>query len=327
MKARRGCSGLLLTGARRGAEFACDGSYCRARRCEISAEQTQLAAGISRVSMPEMTKRILSRFARSLQPPCRDRRDYRAGPCLRHDHRARGDEDAAFGGSIRARRTGDATNCKIILTEVTALETIRDGIAYPTTVKKAGSIVAFTVGLSRLSTNSATAKADIHFLDQTYGGTTQLAVTVLAPAGAKKLRQWKVVASSTIFHVQPYLGEVVQLPLQTSLPVQRGDVVALTTPTWAPVRCRSNFPAAKQSPAPTEPLGQLHPSRGHLAGPADGQAGRATVTKCDYFRARRVEYTATEITTPGRALISGIGSRADRQVSGYQARDAEPAVG
>src|SRR5262249_47728278 len=46
-----------------------------------------------------------------------------------------------------------ATGCTIVLTESTALETIRDSVAYPTTVKKAGMIVAFTIGLSKLDTN------------------------------------------------------------------------------------------------------------------------------------------------------------------------------
>ncbi len=39
-----------------------------------------------------------------------------------------------------------AANCTIILTRATALETLRDGVAYPSTVKTAGRIVAFTVG-------------------------------------------------------------------------------------------------------------------------------------------------------------------------------------
>ena len=98
-----------------------------------------------------------------------------------------------------------AANCTIILTQVTALETIRDGIAYPTTVKKAGSIVAFTLGLSRLSTDKTTAHNDIHFLDQTYGGTTRAAITVLRPSGAKKHFKWTVVGreprSSTCSHI------------------------------------------------------------------------------------------------------------------------------
>ena len=55
---------------------------------------------------------------------------------------------------------------------------------------------------------------DIRFLDHQYGGTTQVAVTVLRLVGPKKRRQWKVVAASPLVHVQPYLGQVVQFPLQ-----------------------------------------------------------------------------------------------------------------
>ncbi len=198
--------------------------------------------------------------------------------------------------------------CTIILAWSTGLETIRDGVDYPTTVKRAGRIVAVTVGLASLSSNRATRLSDIKFLDHEYGGTTQLAVTVLAPVGAKKLRQWKVVAESTIFHVQPYLGEVVQLPLSTTLPVQRGEVVALTTPTWAPVL--SIDLSTKQF--------AYRGSRKTRCGPppATSQAqltvGTSTRYECDY-PGSRIEYSATEVTTPayprnyvhGRRLVHG----------------------
>ncbi len=129
-----------------------------------------------------------------------------------------------------------SSKCTIILTRVTALETIRDGVAYPTKVTQPGTITAFTVGLSSLSTNKATQKTYIHYLDATYGGTSRVALTVLAPGGGKKTQyRWKVVAQSPIYHVEPYLGSVVRLPLATSLPVSAGDVVALTTTTWAPI--------------------------------------------------------------------------------------------
>ena len=182
--------------------------------------------------------------------------------------------------------------CTIILTRATALETIRDGIAYPTTVTKAGSIVAFTVGLSSLSTSRTTRLSDLKFLDRTYGGTTQLAVTVLRPVGNKKLRQWKVVGESPLFHVQPYLGEVVQFPLATSLPVAPGDTVGLTTPTWAPVLSIdqvSNKFAYRQSRRAncSNPPGQSQAQN----------VGDISRYACDY-PGTRVEYSATEVTTP-----------------------------
>jgi hypothetical protein len=183
-------------------------------------------------------------------------------------------------------------NCKIVLTQVTALETIRDGVAYPTTVKKPGSIVAFTVGLSRLAADAATARADIHFLDQTYGGTTRAAITVLRPKGAKKLRNWTVVAESPVFHLQPYLGQVVQLTLPAPLPVQKGDVVALTTPTWAPV-LSIQLPSSKFA---------YRQGRARNCGnpPATNQAQAVKQTasyQCNYA-GTRAEYSATEITSP-----------------------------
>lgn len=183
-------------------------------------------------------------------------------------------------------------NCTIILTQVTALETIRDSVAYPTTVKKAGSIVAFTVGLSRLAADRATAKADIHFLDQTYGGTTRAAITVLRPKGAKKLRQWTVVGESPVFHLQPYLGQVVQLTLPAPLPVKSGDVVGLTIPTWAPV-LSIQLPSSKFAYRQSRAKNCSKP-------PASTQAQAVKQTaayQCNY-PGTRVEYSATEITAP-----------------------------
>ena len=185
-------------------------------------------------------------------------------------------------------------NCKIVLTQVTALETIRDGIAYPTTVKKAGSIVAFTVGLSRLAADRATARSDIHFLDQTYGGTTRAAITVLRPTGkdGKKLRHWTVVGESPMFHLQPYLGQVVQFALPAPLAVKPGDTVGLTTSTWAPV-LSIQLPSSKFAYRQGRSSNCPNP-------PTTNQAKAVNQTaayKCNYA-GTRVEYSATEITSP-----------------------------
>jgi hypothetical protein len=183
--------------------------------------------------------------------------------------------------------------CTIILTRATALETIRDNVAYPSTIKAAGRIVAFTVGLSSLSTNATTAKNDISFLDKTYGGDPQVQMTVLKPVGAKSLRQWQVVESSPLVDVQTYLGQVVQFPLTASLPVVRGEVIALTTPTWAPVLSidlsTSHF-AYRQSR-----------TRNCNSPPTVSQAqvtvGTSARYVCDY-PGTRVEYSATEVSNP-----------------------------
>jgi hypothetical protein len=184
-------------------------------------------------------------------------------------------------------------NCTIVLTQVTALETIRDGIMYPTTVTRAGRIVAFTLGLSRLSSNTATAKTDIHFLDATYGGTTRAAIAVLKATGKKSLRRWTVAAISETVHLQPFLGQVVQFPLQTSLPVTRGEVVALSVPTWAPV-LSFNLPANKFAYRQSRTSTCNNPASTEQAQLSIGASARYL---CNY-PGTRVEYTVTEITTP-----------------------------
>ena len=190
------------------------------------------------------------------------------------------------------------TNCTIILTRSTALETIRDGTDYPTTATQSGEIVAFTVGLSQLSTDQTTAHNEIKALDHAYGGTTQAAVAVLKPTGAHKLFEWQLAAVSPVVHLQPYLGTVTQFPLATPLPISAGETVALSVPTWAPVLsiglAAKDF-AYRQS---------RKSSCGSPASVDDSMftLGVTNVFGCDYT-GTRVEYSATEITNPTPAKL------------------------
>jgi hypothetical protein len=184
-------------------------------------------------------------------------------------------------------------NCTIVLTQVTGLETVTDGLSAPTAVSTAGNIVAFTLGLSRLDSNLARARRDVHFLDSTYGGTTQAAISVLKPVGQRRFRRWAVVAQSPVYHLQPYLGQVVQFPLATSLPVTRGEVVALTVPTWAPV-LSFNLPPNKFEYRQSRSANCNHPA---AANRAQTTIGASTRYVCDY-PGTRVQYSATEVTTP-----------------------------
>jgi hypothetical protein len=187
-----------------------------------------------------------------------------------------------------------AAQCTIILTRVTALETIRDGTAYPTTVKQAGRITAFSVGLSLLSSNKSTRKSFIHYLDTTYGGTTRVAITVLRPGGGKKTDfSWQVVAESPVYHVEPYLGSVVEIPLESTLEVKPGDVIALTTPTWAPVLTIAvdNKKFAYRQSRSTNCSGPPSTNQAQMT------SGQTADYKCDY-PGTRLEYSATEVYYP-----------------------------
>ncbi len=179
----------------------------------------------------------------------------------------------------------------IVLTHVTTLETLRDGVAYPSTAPHDGRIVAFTVGLSALDTNRRQRRKEIQSEDSSYGGTTRVQITVLRRVGPKRRHVFKTIAQSEVVHVQPYLGLVVQIPLKATLPVKRRDVIALTTPTWAPVltiSLNSKKFAYRQSRTK---------NCGHPAGTPQAQSvGQKTAYGCDY-PGTRVEYSATEVTS------------------------------
>jgi hypothetical protein len=185
-------------------------------------------------------------------------------------------------------------SCDIILQRSTALQTIHDGIDYPTLAKSSGEIVAFTVGLSRLSTNLTQARTIVHGLDTQYGGTTQVAVAILKPVGAHKLFEWALAAVSPVVHVQPYLGTVTQFPLSTPLPIAKGDAVALSVPTWAPLLSinlsTSDYAyRVSRTKVCTTPFPATDDAMFTLS--------VTTVFGCDYT-GTSPQYSATEITTP-----------------------------
>jgi hypothetical protein len=187
------------------------------------------------------------------------------------------------------------SQCFIILTRTTAIQAVSDGINNPTTVKSSGWIVAFTVGLSQLSSNATTEHNYLHTLDTAYGGPPQLALTVLKP-GPK--HEYTVAAQSATYHVIPFLGQVLQEPLSlpptfatfTALPVKAGDVIALTVPTWAPI-LTYNLTNTKFSYRQSRQTNCKNAAGSQTAQLTVGQSARYL---CQYA-GTRVEYSATEI--------------------------------
>ena len=189
-----------------------------------------------------------------------------------------------------------ASNCNIVLERTTALQSKSDGVRNPTVIKHDGWIVAFSVGLSRLSSNAKTVHKLLHGLDTTYGGTPRLQLTVLKPG---RKGNFTVRAQSGQYHVIPFLGRVLTEPLSlppkfssfTALRVKRGDVLALTVPTWAPV-LSYNLTASKFA---------YRQSRtnncDHAAGSQTAQikVGSRKRYGCSYT-GTRVQYSATEVT-------------------------------
>ena len=95
-------------------------------------------------------------------------------------------------------------------------------------VPRDGRIVAWTV-----ITGNPT-KKETNFFNAGFGGEPSAAITVLEKA-EKNTTDQTVTAQSGVRNLSDYLGKRVQFPLIKSLPVLKGQRVALTVPTWAPV--------------------------------------------------------------------------------------------
>jgi len=188
------------------------------------------------------------------------------------------------------------SSCKIVLERTTAIQTKSDGVTNPTVIKQDGWIVAFTVGLSQLSTNATTVHKLLHGLDTAYGGVPQLALTVLKP-GPKNT--YTLVAQTGNYHLIPFLGQVLTEPMSlppnfsafTALPVKAGDVLALTVPTWAPVL---TYDLA------TSQFGYQQSRTANCTNAAGGQTAQIKVgSTASYgcaYTGTRVQYSATEVT-------------------------------
>jgi hypothetical protein len=94
-------------------------------------------------------------------------------------------------------------------------------------VSRTGTIVAWTITLGKPNA------AQIKFFNANEGGAAEAAIAILRPVPKPNLT-YKLVAQSPPVLLQPYFGATAEFPLETTIPVRKRDVVALTVPTWAP---------------------------------------------------------------------------------------------
>jgi hypothetical protein len=112
-----------------------------------------------------------------------------------------------------------------VISRTTALQ-VKDGnVREPFTVTRSGSIVAWSVTLATPD------KAQTHYFDLNEGGTARAGIAVLRLVNGLT---YKLVAQSPIVHLEPFFGENALTTLAHPIPVVRGDIIALTVPTWLP---------------------------------------------------------------------------------------------
>ena len=172
--------------------------------------------------------------------------------------------------------------CEVI-SRTTAFQTRVDGKRKLFVAPAEGRIVAWTITLGTPK------RKQRRYFEENLGGTAQAGISVLRQGDR---RYGRVTGESPVVNLTPYFGETVQFPLASSIPINKGDVVALTVPTWAPalglgLARNSVWRASRDVDACDDTQTQS----------AQGAVQDLARYRCAY-RTARVTYSATLITTP-----------------------------
>jgi hypothetical protein len=156
----------------------------------------------------------------------------------------------------------------------------------PYFIRRKGTLVAFTVTLARPSTEQ------IAFFNENFGSPAQLRLSVLRRGDTRKTRlNHRLVAQSELIQVERYLGSSPTFVLDQPLRVERGNWVAVTVPTWAPIFA-NNLPRGNWWRS-SRAKGSCDPPRS-LREFAIEDPGELSVFGCTYHGARLL-YTVTYI--------------------------------
>jgi hypothetical protein len=152
-------------------------------------------------------------------------------------------------------------------------------------VPRSGTIVAWTISLGKPSATQ------IKFFNTNEGGEAEAGIAILRPQKKPNLA-YKLVASSPTVKLQPYFGKSAQFALETTLPVKKGDVVALSVPSWAPALALGfgNDTSWRASRARTQCTS--------TSSQATHTAVGTTVQYFCLYQTARLTYSATLVSTP-----------------------------
>lgn len=174
---------------------------------------------------------------------------------------------------------------------VTGFQAIADGVARPYEAPFEGKIVAWSITLAKPSTQETKTTTDeVSFFDDFLGSPAEARIGILRPVEGTKPPKYTLVRQSPIEVLNPYFGGTPVFALDHPLTVLKGQVVALTVPTWAPMFAfnvsAENTWRGSRAPehcASKEDIQDGHPQQG---------VGKIKTYGCYYSNARLL-YTAT----------------------------------
>ncbi len=179
---------------------------------------------------------------------------------------------------------------------VTGFQAIAGGVERPYEVPFDGKIVAWSITLSRPSrADTKTTTNEVGFFNEFLGTPSEARIGVLRPVEDSSPPKYTLVRQSPLEVLNPYFGSTPIFTLDHPLSVLRGQVVALTIPTWAPMF------AFNVSDEETWRGSRLED---HCASKEDIQNGNPqqgvgkTKTYGCYYSNARLLYTATVVKKP-----------------------------
>jgi hypothetical protein len=115
----------------------------------------------------------------------------------------------------------------LVEARVTGFQTMIEDGRDPFRVPNHGRIVAWSIKLG------TPAKEDVKHFNQRFGS-SQARLAVLKPVKLRKgKRGYRLLRQGPIENLGPFFGETTTFGLQRALKVRKGNVIALTIPTWA----------------------------------------------------------------------------------------------
>ena len=179
---------------------------------------------------------------------------------------------------------------------VTGFQTVAGGVPKPYEAPFEGKIVAWSITLSRPSTkDTKTTTNEVGFFDEFLGRPAEARIGILRPVEGSKPPRYTLVRQSPIEVLNPYFGGSPIFALEHPLTVLKGQIVALTVPTWAPMFAfnveSNNTWSASRLPehcSSKEDIQGGHPQQG---------VGKTKTYGCHYTNARLL-YSATLVKKP-----------------------------
>lgn len=186
------------------------------------------------------------------------------------------------------------------VSETTGFQVKLGGTPSLTVVPRNGTIVAWTISLGDPTCCGGTpngSQTQTYFFDRTEGGAAEAGISVLK---AGKRLEYSLLAQSPLVGLQPYFGQTVEFALANTIPVTKGDIIALNVPTWAPALALANAAGKSYGKFTSWRASRQRADKGcRITSVQTAQQSlHSTVQYGCLYQDARLTYSALEVTTP-----------------------------